>query len=375
MTDRAGGFPSCISSVLVFGGHALTSAGGWAGHTALATPCHCSLPLCKPTQCPSCQASTGKPKVLLPWALPARALWAWTRALLPPCCLRPPLSAAFFMQGQGTSEHWWQHPWEALFAGGWWCFCGQLTTALLPCGSAMALPPLVQAAAWPPLCLLPSRPACTARCHLGLLPHLHGQCCLSNTHGGWQHLFVYWRSFAVECEERDTTSGYHTWGSAKAGGSWGGGGGSVQNNIHHLPWVFLSTGDWQPPWWKEERAVEVQDALVFWYVLWASCYPSWNCILPKCLNVKGSALGKWVPGLGRAQHFSAIAHHHCHSSQGLTLTPAGSIVRRVAWCFLWGVPIYMFDSSLLQSRLGNFPCFWGLGLVFPSGLFRVACES
>lgn len=316
----------------------------------MATPCHCFIPLCKPTKCAQLPSQHGQAHSAgaSPFGLAREALWdeqghcflcclRLPPALLSSCGDRGPPSTGGTPRGGLANRVCW---------GGGVC-CGQLTAPFGAQRPGPAASGAVRSAR--------SRPG------RGLL--LAGSA--ASPHSGWHRLFAHWRSFAMGCEERDTA---FRWGSAKAGGRWWMAL-CLCAEQHCLPWVFLSTGNRQRPWWKEEGAVEVQDALIFWSVLWGSCYALLNCVLPKCLEVRGSALGKWVPGQSPA--------FLCHSTPSLWLLPRAH--SNTCWfnCNKSGLvfSIYMFYTSPLHSRLVNFPCFWGLGLVFPSGLFGVACES
>lgn len=123
-----------------------------------------------------------------------------------------------------------------------------------------------------------------------------------------------------------------------------------------------------------ERATKVWDSALLTCVARCTLYLfSFDMRSLRTLRSERREVGSGSLGCGMAT-FPCLPHHCHRSSQGLILTPAGS-TRRVAQCHQWKVPIHIFYTSPFQSRLVNFPCFQGLGLVFPSGLFGVACES
>lgn len=97
VTDGAVGFSSRSSrSFLTFAGHTPASAGGGAGHIALATPCHCFMRSCEPTQRAQLSSQRIKARGLRAFlfGLASEASLSRTRVPPPPRCLKPPPACA-----------------------------------------------------------------------------------------------------------------------------------------------------------------------------------------------------------------------------------------------------------------------------------------
>lgn len=165
----------------------------------------------------------------------------------------------------------------------------------------------------------------------------------------WPHLdtICLLGSFMRECEERDVTP---TRGLVP---KW------QRGACCLLPvWLFQAV--------KGGRCSEGLLTLGLWPTLCVAHLQFFICSFPKHPDKSRSVPWRWAPGLGRAQPSLS----HCTVTHA---RPEGSyqhllvLSARVLMC--------VFRTSPLQSRWVNFPCFQGLGLVFPSGLFGVACKS
>lgn len=246
--DRAGGSCSCISSFPVCGGCAPTSQGmsrtrctAWLPHATASYLC------ANQPNVPGCQVSLGEPTVhvRLPLASPAR-LPGMNKGTASSAASNCPQRCS--LHG-GTGEHCWQPPGALAnhVCRGWCCFLCPVLFSVAAFGGAVA---------WP--CCQRGCSLCVLRPGRGLPPPPRAALPL-HTAADTVGLLT------GDVLQRGVKRGIQPSGGVvpKLGGGDGWLRVSVQNNTLPIPWVFLSTGNRQRPWWKEEGAIEVQDALIF----------------------------------------------------------------------------------------------------------------